>query len=183
MSTLCPNPIAFCLCARHHVHRVSSHYCLLSQCQLSCPPCVYLFGACNYVNLQSPSKCPPSCQPCVPVLVLAIMLTVCPCLGSRHQLTLCPRHCACHRITLVTPPYCLLSQCQPSCQPCVPVLVLAIKSTFCPRLSARHHVNLVSPSWCPPSCQPCILVLVPAIIYTLCFLSWFPPSCQPCVPA
>ena len=141
MSTLYPR-----LIAHQHAHLVSLHYCLLSKCQPSCPPCVPVFVPVIMSTLCRPSLCLQSCQPLVPVLVLAIMFTVCPCLGECHQFTLCPRRCACHHVKNVFPHYCLLSQCPPSCQPFVPAFGPAIMSILCPRLGARHQVNLVSSS-------------------------------------
>ena len=74
-------------------------------------------GACLYVNLVPYlDALHYACQPCIPVLVPAIMSTLRPRLGARHY------------INLAFPPWC-----PPLCQPCVPVLVPAIMSTFMPK--------------------------------------------------
>ena len=132
----------------------------------------------HHVNLVSLSWCPPSCQPCVLVLVPPSSPPCVSYLGARRHVNLVSTWCS---------PYCL-----PSCRYCVlalvptimlivyphlffppwyhawvPVFVPSILSTWCPRTyhyvyllsppRSRHHVHLASPFKCPPSCSPCTI--------------------------
>ena len=76
-------------CGHVLVPTIVSTLCSPSWCLPSCQPCVPHLGDHHRVNLIATSWCPPSCPPCVPILVVpilvsAILYTLCSGLSTHH---------------------------------------------------------------------------------------------------
>ena len=140
----------------------------------------------HHIHLVSPHGCPPSCPPCVSVLVPTITSTLFPRRGARHHvelvfhlganhhlhLSLFSRLGARHHVHLVT-----FVDARYYVHIVSSALLPAIMSNLfaIAFLDQRHCVHLVSPALVPPSFPPCVPVLfvpvlVHAALYTSC--SW-----------
>ena len=110
-----------------------------------------------HVNLASLSWCQPLCQPCVLVLVPAIISTLLSRLGARHYV---------HLVTFVDARY-YVHIVSSALLPAIMSNLFAIAF-----LDQRHCVHLVSPALVPPSFPPCVPVLfVPVLVHVALYTS------------